>query len=56
MRFKVPLLEQGQLLSQEQILGGHDPRGPHRHDREPQHVRQELTNNVDQRNHALIMP
>jgi hypothetical protein len=44
------------LPAQEQVLSHDDSRGPQCHDREPQHVRQQLTGNGEQRNHAPIMP
>jgi len=44
------------LPAQEQVLGRDDPRGPQCHDGEPQHVRQQLTGNGEQRHHAPIMP
>jgi hypothetical protein len=44
------------LSAQKQVLGGDDPRGPQCHGGEPQHVREQLTGNAEQRNHAPIMP
>jgi hypothetical protein len=44
------------LPAQEQVLSGDDPRGSQCHDREPQHVHQQLTGNVEERNHPPIMP
>ncbi len=41
---------------QEQVLGSDDPRGPHCHDGEPQHVREQMTGNVEERNPPPIMP
>jgi hypothetical protein len=55
-RFHATLHVQRELSAQEQVLSGDDPRGPQCHDGEPQHVRQQLTANVEQRNHAPIMP
>ena len=55
-RFHATLHVQRELSAQEQVLSGDDPRGPQCHDGEPQHVRQQLTANVEQSNHAPIMP
>jgi hypothetical protein len=55
-RFHAALHVHRELPAQEQVLGGDDPRGLQCHDGEPQHVREQLTGSVEQRNHAPIMP
>jgi hypothetical protein len=45
-----------ELAAQKQVLNGDDARGLQCHDGEPQHVRQQLTGDFEQRNHAPIVP
>jgi hypothetical protein len=56
VRFNPALHVHGKLPAQEQVLGGDDPDGPQCHDHELQHIRQQLTGDLDQRDHASIMP
>ena len=54
--FRTALQVHRELPAQKQVLGGDGPRGPQCHDGEPQRFRQQLTGNVEQRNHPPIMP
>jgi hypothetical protein len=55
-RLDSALLEQCQLSAKKQILGLDRPRRPEEKNEEPGSVREELESDLDERNHALIMP
>jgi len=55
-RLDAALFVECQLTAQEKVLGAQGPARAPRQDHEPQSVREQQDSNLDERDHALIMP